>query len=445
MNLIITDDYNNELEYSYKPVTVIIECDEEGAEIRYSLNGKDPARFGVKYRSPFIIPIKPSREVVLKAVAIKDNTIGEVSTRNYTFIDPLGDEDKDGLSNWEEGIRDNQDSDEDGIPDYLDEDSNNDGVPDSVQLRQDWDKDGIPDRIQIRSNEFKVIIESDLKNKSEMVENYPYHLLIRCISGKGVVDIRNNGLPLSHPSSYIGFTGPELPVYMEANTEITFIIMASQCRNSDRVLLQYTAYDAENDGLDSGTICDAVIVTETEELPYTGIRISWSTDPEALSYFIAKNENNFFAEIPAIDYRKVDIQWFIDREGTLSDKYSVAYKDEKGRIGPFSMPKHAPDIHEGKCLLQGNISSAGLEPIKGIPVAYRVVSIGKNNLIGNTVVVKSTHFTYTNEEGSFEMEVPQNSIVKIKIDEAGYDRNFAIPCSRSADLRYLDAMPNNNL
>ena len=103
------------------------------------------------------------------------------------------------------------------------------------------------------------------------------------------------------------------------------------------------------------------------------------------------------------------------------------------------------DIHEGKCLLQGNIASVGLNPVKGIPVAYRVVSVGKNNLVGNTIVVKSTYFTYTDSDGSFEMVVPQNAILKIKVDEAGYDRNFAIPCSKSADLRYLDAMPNNNL
>lgn len=445
MNIVITDNYSDALEYSCNPVTVILECDDQEAELRYSLNGRDPARYGVTYHNPFIISERPSREVILKAVAIKDNIISDTVSRNYVFIDPMGDEDKDGLSNLEEGIQHNQDSDGDGIPDFLDEDSNNDGIPDSIQLRRDWDKDGIPDRIQVREDKFQIIVDSDLYRKTEVVENYPYHISIRCINGSGVVDIRNNGMVISHPSSYVELLGPELPVFMEAGTEVNYIFMVSQCRRENRILLQYTAYDAESDGLDSDTICNAEIVTETDDLPYAGIRISWSTDSDAVSYIIQKDDNNFYVEIPAVDYRKVDMQWYIDRKGGLFNKYSVAYRNRKGKIGPFTLPKHAPDLHEGKCLLQGNVVDIGLNPIKGIPVAHRVVSIGKSNLIGNTIVVKSTYFTYTSEDGSFEMEVPQNSIVKIKIDEAGYDRNFAIPCSRSADLRYLDAMPNNNL
>lgn len=441
----IIDNYTEDLSYSYTPVTVILECYDKFAEIRYSLDGSDPVRHGVRYQSPFVISEKPSREVTLRAAAIRGNLICEHLVKHYTLIDPMGDEDKDGLTNLEEGIKTNQDTDEDGIPDFLDEDSNNDGIPDSVQLRSDVDKDGIPDRLQSRDNTFKIIIESDFEGKTEIVENYPYNVTIKCISGSGVVDIRNNGVPLDRVDSYIAILGPELPVFMEADTEVTFVFMISQCRNKDRVLIQYTAYDAENDGLDSGTLCDAIIVMETEELPYTGIRISWSTESDAVSYFIQKDDDPFYMEIPAVNPRKVDTQWFIDRKGDLTSKYAVAYKNRLGKIGPFTLPKHAPDIHEGKCLLQGNISSAGLNPVKNLPVAFRVVSIGKSNLIGNTVVVKSTYFTYTNEDGSFEMEVPQNSIIKIKIDEAGYDRNFAIPCSRSADLRYLDAMPNNNL
>lgn len=445
MNIFITDNYNDEQEFSYRPVTVILECDEEGALIKYSLDGKDPFRFGLKYKGPFIIPEYPTRDITLKAIAYKDGAVGPVFMRQYSLIDPLGDEDKDGLTNIEEGLSDNQDSDADGIPDYLDEDSNDDGIPDSVQLRTDVDKDGIPDRIQVRNNEFKIVVESDFDGQTEIVENYPYNVIIKCISGSGVVDIRNDGVPLDRLSSFICALGPELPVFMEANTEVNYLIMISQCRHKDKVLLQYTAYDANTSGLDSGTICDADIVMETDELPYVGMRISWSTEPDAVSYIIQKNDDPFFLEVPAVDYKKVDMQWYLDREGTLEDKYSVAYKNAKGKIGPYSLPRHAPDIHEGKCLLQGNIASVGLNPVKGIPIAYRVVSVGKNNLVGNTIVVKSTYFTYTDSDGSFEMVVPQNAILKIKVDEAGYDRNFAIPCSKSADLRYLDAMPNNNL
>lgn len=448
MQITITDNYNEELGYSYSPVTVILECDEEDAEIRYSFDNVDPLRHGVRYRSPFIIRENINNETKLNAVAIKDNTVSEVFSKYYVMVDPLADSDSDGLTNFEEGIFTGQDSDEDGIPDYLDEDSNNDGIPDSVQLNIDADKDGIPDRIQIRDDKFRIVFDGSIVGRTKLVENYPYSLTIRCLSGKGVVDIRNNSLPLSHNSSYIVADGPELPVYMEANTEVTYILMVSQCRKEEDILLQYTAYDAEHEGLDSGTICSSSIVMETEDIPYAGIRISWSTVPDASAYLIRigmEGMDSYIIEVPAADHTKVDTQWYIDREGTLDTVYSVAYRNKEGKTGSFSLPKHAPDIHEGKCLLQGNITTAGLEPKSNVAIAYRVVSVGKKNLIGDTVVVKSTHFAYTDTDGGFEIVVPQNSIIKIAIDEAGFDRNFAIPCSNSADLRYLNAMPNNNL
>ena len=56
-----------------------------------------------------------------------------------TAIDPLGDEDGDGINNGTEGT---DDPDGDGIPNYLDDDSDGDGILDSVETADDFDGDG---------------------------------------------------------------------------------------------------------------------------------------------------------------------------------------------------------------------------------------------------------------------------------------------------------------
>ncbi len=64
-----------------------------------------------------------------------------------------GDQDGDTISDEQEGEADEVDSDDDGIPDYLDEDSDDDGIPDAVEAGdaqlstapRDTDNDGIPD------------------------------------------------------------------------------------------------------------------------------------------------------------------------------------------------------------------------------------------------------------------------------------------------------------
>ncbi len=69
---------------------------------------------------------------------------------NGWFIDDVTvglntDPDNDGISNEDEGAGTNQNSDDDELPDYLDDDSDNDGIGDSDEGNVDTDEDGIPD------------------------------------------------------------------------------------------------------------------------------------------------------------------------------------------------------------------------------------------------------------------------------------------------------------
>ena len=69
---------------------------------------------------------------------------------NGWFIDDVTvtlstDLDNDGISNEEEGVDSNQNSDDDDLPDYMDSDSDNDGIEDADEGADDTDDDGTPD------------------------------------------------------------------------------------------------------------------------------------------------------------------------------------------------------------------------------------------------------------------------------------------------------------
>lgn len=91
--------------------------------------------------------------------------------------EPFEDDDNDFVSNRDEGCEFNRDSDQDGIPDYLDSDSDNDGIPDLIEsgdqdletrprdtdgdglpdyLDRDSDNDGVPDREEDRNGDGRV-------------------------------------------------------------------------------------------------------------------------------------------------------------------------------------------------------------------------------------------------------------------------------------------------
>jgi len=100
--------------------------------------------------------------------------VDEDEEEDNNDIDGDNDLDNDGLSNVEEGYIANsnelQDSDQDSIPDYLDEDDDNDNVPTSQELNagetQDTDGDGIDDHLDTDDD------GDDILTKYEVTETY---------------------------------------------------------------------------------------------------------------------------------------------------------------------------------------------------------------------------------------------------------------------------------
>ncbi len=78
---------------------------------------------------------------------------GNNTNGNSNACDPNGDEDGDGIRNYDEGCASSTDSDNDGVPDFQDLDSDNDGVPDEIEAGDsalntppsDFDGDGVAD------------------------------------------------------------------------------------------------------------------------------------------------------------------------------------------------------------------------------------------------------------------------------------------------------------
>jgi hypothetical protein len=76
---------------------------------------------------------------------IPDYVEGNVDSDEDGFLDWLDDDsDNDGI---EDGVEGEGDADNDGIPNYLDDDSDGDGIPDAEEGSEDSDGDGIPDFI----------------------------------------------------------------------------------------------------------------------------------------------------------------------------------------------------------------------------------------------------------------------------------------------------------
>jgi hypothetical protein len=99
-------------------------------------------------------------------------------------LDPLGDEDADGISNTDEEAESGRDTDADGTPDYLDKDSDADGIPDGVEAGDDslttkptdTDLDKIPDYVDSDSDNDgtsdKVEVDAGFDSDGDLIPDY---------------------------------------------------------------------------------------------------------------------------------------------------------------------------------------------------------------------------------------------------------------------------------
>lgn len=71
------------------------------------------------------------------------------SNRNVAMATPSNGSESDGISDT---IEETQDTDSNGVPEYLDIDSYNDGIPDRTETDQDPDSDNTPDFRDANSN-----------------------------------------------------------------------------------------------------------------------------------------------------------------------------------------------------------------------------------------------------------------------------------------------------
>ena len=157
-------------------------------------------KFNSRITSSYFCSTIPLNNVGIQTELIGDRGEVIIVTERTLDLTPEGDIDNDGLTNLQEGYIENAeddeqiDTDEDGVPDYLDEDDDNDNVKTSVEIRDpenpdstefpnndtddlpdyldpDDDGDGTPTRNEVKEGESSPLNNSNDTN-GEKVFNY---------------------------------------------------------------------------------------------------------------------------------------------------------------------------------------------------------------------------------------------------------------------------------
>lgn len=408
----------------------------------YTLDGKSPmCPTATQWDGlPVFIHADSTREVTIRAIAYDDVYISNQISFIIKMVDLSGDEDSDGLSNALEGAP-HLDTDSDGIPDYMDTDSDNDGKPDSYEGLSDYNNNGIPN-FQDPEQHPKLIFEFiNWPPLKPLVENVPYTFGIKILNGDGLLEI------VESKDYLAGIDTTEDPIQVSEGEEHTFTIMPIACRADAEAALTFMLTDIFDDEVTTLSY-PLTIVTESEEYPRKGIQITWKKNTLAKSYRIYKKSSEdigmvLLTEVPHDPTPHTAYQWYLDRNGELSTRYSVSAVDDDGVEGIMSLPKHAPDIENNTCLIQGNIADVNMSPVAKVTVACKV----KTNpaIFGNTVIYRGSMIVYTDSRGYFELVVPQGSIIVITIDEVGFKKSILVPHISSVNLKELLAMPQNIL
>lgn len=422
-------------------IDITLSCDTPSAVIQYTLDGNSPLcpLAQVYDGNPIHIEVEEDTDFTLKAVAYTDFEISNRIEEEYTIVYSSGDSDSDGIPNSEEdpGV----DTDSDGTPDYLDTDSDNDGISDAIEGTGDYDSDGTPnfrDTDQVPDFIYEFV---NWPPTEPLVEYVPYTFELHVKNGSAAMTI-------SEEEDYlIGLDTSKDPEILNVGDVKTFTIMPTICRATDdtSVVFNFSEIPSENVHQVS---TDVEIVEYSDSYPLNGVSISWQKNVLAKAYKIYKQGVNDPSMYHLITVQhdpttSSNTQWYIDRDGGSLDRYSVSAVDDDDVEGIHSLPKHAPDIPNNICLIQGNISNLGMEPLEDICISTRIKEYPVN--INNTFIDKRSDISYTDSRGYFEIRVPQNTVIVLAIDSVGFKKELIVPSVYSINIQELLNHPANNI
>ena len=128
----------------------------------------------------------------------------------------------------------------------------------------------------------------------EWVEYVPYPVIFRATSGSGIVQLTEA------PDYLLGAGELKAGVHLtagEAEDEesYTTILMMSQCRAGNQFIMEFESTNDATPELDPVKDClDITIVTDNEEYPFYGVRLTWEKQLDA-AYYVIRAED---PEIP---------------------------------------------------------------------------------------------------------------------------------------------------
>lgn len=289
----------------------------------------------------------------------------------------------------------------------------------------------------------RIFITNADEDPDELVENIPYTVVVEALSGYGTVKLLPDSLP-----SYVSLNDYAILNLRMGGDNIrsySFDLMVGACHNGQGVMPVFSIED-DAGNTDTVSLSNYATVSESKKYPYSGMRVLWKKVSDATNYNIyrtSRPDGSMFiiASVPADTYGTSKYQWYIDRDGHDGDYYSVAPVNASGYTGEKSVPRTAPDSLTNACLLQGSVIDLGLKGVDEVPIAYRIKEMP--SAFKSSLLIKSTNIVYTDERGFFEILLPQNSVVTIAIDDAGFKKSLVIPPLRAASLEDVLNMPQN--
>ena len=197
------------------------------------------------------------------------NNATQVTRVVNVTLNPLGDDDGDGIPNGDEGTGD---KDGDGVLDYIDLDSDNDGIPDSFEGNVDTDGDGVPDYLDLDADNDGLfdLTESGADATPLDVNNDGQIDLTNVFGSNGLADavetgadtgviVYNSGQPLDTDSDTVADFRD-----LDTDGDGLYDLVEAGGSDLDANGLVDGFSDGNNDGLDDGIASSALPVPDTD-------------------------------------------------------------------------------------------------------------------------------------------------------------------------------------